>query len=183
MTKQEYKEILKYELYFYFRVNGEKPTFIDRIRTKFIQPNTNCIFMARKMWYLYQSGVIGRFRAKLLYLRIIKKYGCVIFPNAIVGKGFHICHPVGIVIGTCTIGEDFMIYQGCTVGSGMEKINSKTGSSHPIVGNNVRLCTNSSIVGGVCVTDNVVIGAHSLVIKDIEESGVYAGSPVKKLKE
>ena len=128
------------------------------------------------------GSFFSKVRAKLIYLKILKKYGCVIFPNAIVGKGFHICHSVGIVIGTCTIGENFMIYQGCTVGSGMEKLNSKSGSSYPIVGNNVRLCANSSIIGGVCITDNVVIGAHSLVIKDIEECGVYIGVPVKKLK-
>lgn len=183
MTKKEYKEILEYELTYYFRNSNKNQFLFDRIRTKYFQPNTNCIFMARKMWYLFGQGKISRIRAKLLYLRILKKYGCVIFPSAKVGKGFHICHPVGIVIGDCTIGENFMIYQGCTVGSGMEKVNPKTGSSHPILGNNVRLMANSSIIGGVYVTDNVVIGAHSLVIKDIEESGVYVGNPVKKLKD
>lgn len=183
MTKQEYKEFLNYELYYYFRQKGCSPTLLDRIRTKYFQPNTNCIYLARKMWYLYGGGFFSKIRAKLLYLKILKKYGCVIFPNAIVGKGFHICHPVGIVIGTCTIGENFMVYQGCTVGSGMEKVNAKSGSSHPVIGNNVRLCANSSILGGVCVTNNVVIGAHSLVIKDIEESGVYAGVPAKKIKD
>lgn len=110
MTRKEYKDILEYELLFYFRNSKRKLSIFDRIRTKYFQPNTNCIFMARKMWYLYGKGGISRLRAKWLYLRILKKYGCIIFPNAVVGKGFHICHPVGIVIGTCTIGNDFMIY-------------------------------------------------------------------------
>ena len=183
MTRKEYEEILRYEIFYYFRNSNRTPTLFDMIRTKYFQPNTNCMYLARKMWYLFEKGGISRIRSKLIYLRILKKYGCVIFPNAVVGKGFHICHPVGIVIGTCTIGNDFMIYQGCTVGSGMEKINPKTGSSHPIIGDNVRLCANSSIIGGVSITDKVVIGAHSLVNKDIVESGVYVGVPVNKIKD
>ncbi len=182
MTRKEYKEILNYEIFCYHRMKGEKPGFIDRIRAKFFQPNTNCIYLARKMWFLYGGGFISKIRAKFLYIKILKKYGCVIYPNAIVGRGFHICHPVGIVIGNCTIGDNFMIYQNCTVGSGMEKANPKTGSTHPLIGNNVSLCANSSIIGGVCIVDNVVIGAHSLVIKDIEERGTYVGAPVKRVK-
>ena len=59
MTKQEYKEFLNYELYYYFRQKGSNPNFFDRIRTKYFQPNTNCILLARKMWYLY-AGVFFR---------------------------------------------------------------------------------------------------------------------------
>ena len=182
MTRKEFKEILNYEIYCYYRNKETKPGIFDRIRAKYFQPNTNCIYLARKMWYLNNGRIFQKIRAKFLYLRILKKYNCVIYPSAVVGRGFHICHPVGIVIGDCIIGENFMIYQGCTVGSGMDKVNPKTGSTQPIVGNNVSLCANSSIIGGVYVADNVVIGAHSLVIKDIEESGTYAGAPVKKIK-
>ena len=121
------------------------------------------------------TGGVFRLIAKLIHLKIIKKYGSVIFPYAKVGVGFQIVHPVGIVLGNCTIGDNFIIYQGCTVGVKADK-------HPPVIGNNVELCANSLIIGNVHVVDNVVIGAHSLVIKDIVESGVYAGSPARKIK-
>lgn len=173
MTRKEYKEILKYELYKY--ANG-RLTPLNRLRIKYFQPNLNCVFLARKMWYLYSQGGILRLLSKFIYLKIIHKYGCVIFPSAQIGKGFHITHPVGIVIGQCKAGEDFMVFQNCSIGS------KRTGNGEPVIGNNVRLGSNSVLIGHISVADNVVIGAHSLVVKDISEPGVYAGNPLKKIE-
>ena len=129
------------------------------------------------MWYLHQKGKLSRLRAKLLYLKIIRKYGCVIFPNAEVGRGFSITHPTGIVIGNCKIGTDFMIYQNCSIGS------KTPGDDTPEIGDHVELSTNSVVLGHIRIADNVLIGANSLVIKDIPEPGVYAGNPVRKIRD
>jgi len=45
------------------------------------------------------------------------------------------------------------------------------------IGNNVFIGRNSTILCGVTVCDNVIIGAKSLVRSDIKEPGVYAGNP------
>jgi acetyltransferase-like isoleucine patch superfamily enzyme len=50
------------------------------------------------------------------------------------------------------------------------------------VGNYVLIGTNATILP-VVITDNVVIGAGSVVTKDIHESGVYAGNPARKLRK
>lgn len=172
MKCKEYKDILKYELY-----QNRKLSLFSRVRIKFFQPNTNCIFLSRKMWYLYsKTNKIAKLRAKLIYLKILRKFGCCIFPSAKVGKGFHITHPCGIVLGNCTVGENFMLYQNCSIGS------KKAGEGYPTIGNNVELCSNSVLIGNINVCDNVVIGAHSLVIKSILEPGTYAGNPIKKIK-
>jgi len=49
------------------------------------------------------------------------------------------------------------------------------------VGSYVSIGTNATILP-VTITDNVVIGAGSVVTKDIRESGVYAGNPARKLR-
>ncbi|KYK21452.1 UDP-3-O-(3-hydroxymyristoyl)glucosamine N-acyltransferase [Thermoplasmatales archaeon SM1-50] len=49
------------------------------------------------------------------------------------------------------------------------------------VGSNVSIGTNATILP-VTITDNVIIGAGSVVTKDILESGVYAGNPARKLR-
>jgi acetyltransferase-like isoleucine patch superfamily enzyme len=49
------------------------------------------------------------------------------------------------------------------------------------IGNNVSIGTNSTILP-VEICDNVVIGAGSVVTKNITQSGIYAGNPAKKIK-
>lgn len=170
MNRKEYKETLHYELY-----GDDSPSVIKALRIKYFQPNTNCIFLARKMWYLFDRGGVHKYRAKLMYLKILHKYGCVIFPSAKIERGFHITHPVGIVIGNCEIGRNFMIYQNCTIGSRV------AGEGFPKVGNNVELCANSLILGKIDVCDNCTIGASTLVIKSLDEPGVYVGLPAKRV--
>jgi acetyltransferase-like isoleucine patch superfamily enzyme len=50
------------------------------------------------------------------------------------------------------------------------------------VGNNVFIGMGCTILPGVVVEDNVVIGAGSIVTKSLPENGVYAGIPAKKIK-
>lgn len=50
------------------------------------------------------------------------------------------------------------------------------------LGNNIYVGTNAMIMAGVSITDNVIIGAGSIVTKSITEDGVYVGAPVKRIK-
>ena len=49
------------------------------------------------------------------------------------------------------------------------------------IGNNVSIGSNATILP-VSICDGVVIGAGSVVVKNISEKGVYAGNPAKKLR-
>ena len=48
--------------------------------------------------------------------------------------------------------------------------------------NNVSIGTNSTILP-VTICDNTIIGAGSVVTKDITKTGIYAGNPAKKMKD
>ena len=50
------------------------------------------------------------------------------------------------------------------------------------IGNRVYLGTNSCIREKLSIGDDTIIGLSSGVVKDINKSGVYVGSPVKKIK-
>lgn len=50
------------------------------------------------------------------------------------------------------------------------------------IGNNVSVGTNSTILP-VKICDGVVIGAGSVVTKNIKEPGIYAGNPAKKIRD
>ena len=122
------------------------------------------------------EGGVSRFISKFVMLKIMRRYGCWIAPDVTCATGFRIQHPVGIVIGGGKIGENFTIYQNCTIGTAHNCLEI------PEIGNNVTLYAGSSILGNIKIVSNVSIGANSLAIRSIEESGTYAGNPCKKIR-
>ena len=69
-------------------------------------------------------------------------------------------HPLGSVMGRAKYGEGFFFYQGCTVGGTY----GKNGEIYyPVLGENVQMFANSSILGKCNVGDNVKIGAGTLI--------------------
>lgn len=52
-----------------------------------------------------------------------------------------------------------------------------------IIGNNVWLGGGVIILSGVTIGDNAVIGAGSVVTKNVDEKSLYAGNPARKIRE
>ena len=52
-----------------------------------------------------------------------------------------------------------------------------------IIKDDVYLGVNCTILMGVKVASKVIVGANSLVTKDLHEKTIYAGSPVAKIKD
>jgi sugar O-acyltransferase (sialic acid O-acetyltransferase NeuD family) len=77
----------------------------------------------------------------------------------------------GNQIGHDTISDDYLTMMPNSVISGNVKI-----------GKNVYFGTNSSVRQKIKICDDVTIGLNAGVVKDINESGVYVGLPVKKIK-
>ena len=141
---------------------------------KHLSPELNALFLIRKKQYLESLGRINRVRSRIIHAKLMRKYGIHITPCTIIGRGLRIAHPTSIVITLCKIGDNFTIYQGCTIGQKYWK-----SGRYPEIGNNVVMYANSSIIGDVKVADDVILGANSLLIKDANEKGVYVGSPAK----
>lgn len=56
--------------------------------------------------------------------------------------------------------------------------------SKPItIGNNCWIAGNVTILPGVTIHDNVVVGAGSVVVKDLESGAIYVGNPAKKIRD
>lgn len=125
-------------------------------------------------------------------------YGCTIGDNCFIGPFVEIQKDVIIgnrtrvqshafVCELVTIGEDCFISHGAmfindvfSVGGparGKKELWKKT-----VIGNNVSIGTNSTILP-VSICDNAVIGAGSVVTKDITEPGIYAGNPAKIIRK
>ncbi len=51
------------------------------------------------------------------------------------------------------------------------------------IGKNVWIGSNSTILPGITIGDNAIIGAGSVVTKDVPQMTVYAGNPARKIKD
>ncbi len=127
----------------------------------------------------------------------VNLYGCEIGNNCFIGPFVEIQKNVKIGCDTRVQSHSFIcelveIGNGCFISHGVMFINDTFSGGGPArgkkelwkrtkIGNNVSIGTNATILP-VTITDNVVIGAGSVVTKDITEPGVYYGNPVKKKK-
>lgn len=94
-----------------------------------------------------------------------------------IGEGVVFPHPLCIVIGgKVKIGNNCKIMQGVSLGGSLGR-SKADGQSQPILGNNVFLGAGCKIVGPVTIGDNVVIGANSVVTKDIPSNTKAFGIP------
>lgn len=50
-----------------------------------------------------------------------------------------------------------------------------------IIGNDVSISTNCTILTNLNIGEGAIVGANSLVVKDLEPWGIYVGTPVKKI--
>lgn len=51
------------------------------------------------------------------------------------------------------------------------------------IGDNVFIGSRTIVMPNVRISDNVIVGAGSIITHDLEESGVYVGSPARKIGE
>lgn len=99
--------------------------------------------------------------------------GIDIHPAATIGRGFVIDHGTGVVVGaTAIIGDHVTIYQGVTLGARSfvtdeSNIPVKGIPRHPIIGNNVVIYANSTILGRITIGDRAVIGGNLWVTRDV----------------
>ena len=99
--------------------------------------------------------------------------GIDIHPGATIGEYFAIDHGTGVVIGaTAIIGKNVKIYQGVTLGAKSFDCDPdgnpiKGIDRHPIIGDDVVIYSNASILGRITIGNGTVIGGNIWVTEDI----------------
>ena len=127
----------------------------------------------------------------------VNLYGCTIGNNCFIGPFVEIQKDV-IIGNNCkvqshtficelvTIGSDCFIGHGVMFINDLFQVGGPAGGDKAlwkktIIGNRVSIGSNATVLP-VTVCDNVVIGAGSVVTKNIDKPGIYAGNPAKFLR-
>jgi acetyltransferase-like isoleucine patch superfamily enzyme len=147
---------------------------------------------------LYKSQIKDvQFGENVKVVEPVNMYGCNIESNSFIGPFCEIQKNVTIGPNSKIQSHSFIcefvdIGAQCFIGHGVMFINdlfqdggpaggdqTKWKSTH--IGSNVSIGSNATILP-VSICDGVVIGAGSVVTKDITEKGIYAGNPAKKIR-
>lgn len=130
-----------------------------------------------------------------LWLATYKRYGDHTYtPEIIIGNNFHCsrnCH-IGavnrIIIGdNVLLGSNVLIEDhshGVSELSDLPRYKMELVSKGSIeIGKNVWICDNVCVLPGVKIGDNCIIGANSIVNKDIPDNCVAVGNPARAIKQ
>lgn len=130
-------------------------------------------------------------------IKPVNLYGCSIADDCFIGPFTEIQSQVKIGARTriqshaficelVTIGDECFISHGAKFVNDLFSVGGPARGNKALwksttIGNKVSIGTNATILP-VSICDNVVIGAGAVVTKDINEPGIYAGNPAKKLR-
>ena len=110
--------------------------------------------------------------------------------NITIGENFYTNHNVTILDGAkVTFGDNVFIAPNCVFSTAGHSIDSEQRAkgleiARPItVGNNVWIGANVSVLPGVTIGNSSIIGAGSVVNKDIPEGVIAAGNPCKVIRK
>ena len=125
-------------------------------------------------------------------------YGCILEDDVFVGPFVEIQSDVVIGARTKVQSHSFIcslvsVGQDCFIGHGVMFVNDKFAAGGPAngredlwdktqIGNRVSLGSNATILP-VRICDDVVVGAGSVVTKDIDAPGFYIGNPARFLRK
>ena len=128
--------------------------------------------------YLYTTG----HPTLALYLsqRALARTGAEIHPGAHIGPGIRMIHPVGVVIGEgAIIGANITLLSGVVIG---ERGGEHGRNGFPRIGENVRLYSGARVLGPVTLGDGAVVGANSVVVRDVSPHTTVVGAPAKSIQ-
>ena len=145
-----------------------------------------------------QSGITRtKFGLDVQIKEPVNIYDCEIGDYVRIGPFVEIQRNVKIGSNTKVQSHSFIcelvvIGKNCFIGHGAMFVNDLFQNGKPaggdkskwkstLIGNNVSIGSNSTILP-VSICDNVVIGAGSVVTKDITQRGIYAGNPAKLIR-
>jgi serine O-acetyltransferase len=113
---------------------------------------------------------------KLMFTAMDWLWGINLPYNTRLGRRVRIWHHGGIWLGARAIGDDVHIRHNTTFG-----VMSRSDlDAKPIVGNRVDVGVGACILGAVTVGDDCVIGANSVVIRDLPRGAVVMGVPARQ---
>ena len=110
--------------------------------------------------------------------------------NVFIGKNFYANFNLTLVDdGRITIGDNVMLGPNVTIATALHPLEAEARSKKEnqrnlpvVIGNNVWLAAGVTVLPGVTIGDNAVVGAGSVVTRDIPANTLAVGVPAKAVR-
>ena len=137
------------------------------------------VVLLRITQYLWKKRFVWRFAIYLKRLNeILTGFECHL--EATVGKGLFLPHTQNVVVGAgVIIGDNVILYNGVTLGALKMGSGDEGKQRYPILGDNVTVYTGAKLIGPLTIGSNAIIGANSVVLKDVPSNAIAVGIPAK----
>lgn len=154
--------ILKDDIYANYRGRKHSDVVIYMLLLVFKKPFRNIVY--------HRMG-----KSSYLFKWMLSPYETFILDNQMfIGGGLCAGHSFATVVNANRIGKNFTVFQNVTVGV--------SNGGKPTIGDNVAIYTHSVIVGNISIGNNVVIGASTLINKNIPDNCIVVGNPARIIK-
>lgn len=111
---------------------------------------------------------------KVLFVHYRDKNHIEMSADLDIGEGFYVGHPYCITINPGTkIGKNVNIHKGVTIGQ--ENRGERKGT--PVIGDEVWIGINSTIVGAIHIGNDVLIAPNTFINRDIPDHSIVFGNP------
>lgn len=160
------KQVIEEDIDHYKEVVGITDTYVNAMCKLFLdRPEFRNVFYYR----------LGRLHGFLYLLKFIAPpVSSLYIYTPHIGGGLFIQHGFATIVCAKSIGKHCHINQQVTIGY--------KGSFAPVLGDNVMVTCGAKVLGGVEVSDNVVIGANAVVVKNVPANTVIVGVPAYIVK-
>jgi len=136
---------------------------------------------------LIRKKIVDKLPLHTKYFTFIHPTAQIMDENIEIGEGSFI-GANSIITTNVKIGKHSLLNRGCHIGHDsiigdyLSMMPGSIISGNVNIGDRLYMGNNSSIREKTKVCDDVIIGMNGCVVKNINESGVYVGVPVKKIR-
>jgi sugar O-acyltransferase (sialic acid O-acetyltransferase NeuD family) len=135
----------------------------------------------------HREEIVKRLPKETRYFKFIHPTVQIFAKDVEIGEGSFI-GAYSILTTNIKIGNHAILNRGnqighdTTIGNYFSAMPGAIVSGNVVIGDNVYLGTNSTIIEKKQLSHNIIIGANGVVVKDIVSPGTYVGVPTKLLK-
>lgn len=148
------------------------PAATNPLEVLLVYPGIHALIIHRLSSLLHAAGVPLLPRLLSHFTRWLT--GVEIHPAAVIASPCLIDHAMGVVIGeTAKIGRRCHLHQGVTLGGASRKRTQR----HPMLGDDVLIGANASLIGAITIGNGAKIGAGAVVVANVPPYATVVGVP------